>query len=179
MNHNLGGEYGKVLLGPLDDEDCEKLRVLRNRDDKRFCFFFSDIIEPEAQRDWYERYLTQTDDFTFSVFSKKTGEWIGAAALYNVDRENGAAEFGRLLIDNAKRSERGLGKSTVYGVCAIGFSQLGLNTIFLEVYEKNMAARAVYDFVGFQVVCKSERNGESTLRMQLLNNELNLSLLAD
>lgn len=166
MDHAISGSFESIVLHPLRLEEIETLRLIRNREEIRECFFYSSIISVEEQQAWYAGYLKEPNDYMFSIFSKKTGDWIGAAALYNVDEAKSQAEFGRLLIAPTCKKQ-GFGKSTVRGVCFLGFTQLGLRSIYLQVYEDNRAAFTCYTHVGFHTVGRAERNGYQTLLMEL------------
>ena len=85
MHHNMEDSFESVHIKPLGREDIELLRKVRNREDVRAWFFYSDVISSEQQEAWYERYLKEPNDYMFSVFSKKTGKGVGAAALYHID----------------------------------------------------------------------------------------------
>ena len=178
MDHTISGSFGAISIQPLRLGEIETLRLIRNREEIRACFFCSSIISAEEQQTWYAGYLKEPNDYMFSIFSKKTGDWIGAAALYNVDEAKGQAEFGRLLI-TPDCKERGLGKATVRGVCSIGFAQLGLGSIYLEVFEANRPAFTCYTHVGFHTVCRSERNGYQTLLMKLSRDCFNPAIADD
>ena len=143
MNHFYTMQVGDLLLCPLQREDIQRLRLLRNQN--RWCFIYSEKISPEEQSRWFERYLQQEGDYVFSVFYRDC--WVGSVSLYNVS--NGQAEFGRLLIDRQAVGRRGLGRMVTDQLCALGFASLGLSGIHLEVYEDNFPALRTYERAGF------------------------------
>lgn len=169
MDHNLSGTFESIVIKPLHQEHIELLRLVRNRDDVRTCFFYSGIISAEEQKKWYTSYLQQLNEYMFSIFSQKTGDWIGAAALYHVDDTTHQAEFGRFLIAPPYK-KCGFGKIAVRGVCSIGFTQLKLDSIYLEVFENNHAARTCYTNTGFCTIQRFKQNGLPALLMKLDRN---------
>lgn len=147
MEHTLTAADSVIALRPLSAEDSERYRLLRNQDRNRVCFFYSEIITPEAQRKWYRQYLTATDDYMFSVYDKEE-RFLGGAALYHI--EAGSAEFGRLLIDRDANG-KGTGLRVLSLLCGLAAQRFGLSLLHLEVYEDNLPARKTYEKAGFTV----------------------------
>lgn len=148
MRHTLHGTHGMVTLRPLEREDIEFVRVLRNQNKGRF-LCSQEISEP-AQQKWYDRYLKEPGDCMFAVCFQE--RCVGAVAIYQVDTDAKTAEFGRLMIDREAAGVGGLGVSATIAACEIAHKQLGVNTIALEVYEDNEAAKATYQRAGFHPV---------------------------
>ena len=146
MRHSLGIKQERVRLSPLQVDDIEKMRILRNK--HRTCFVFSGEISRESQEQWYKNYLVQPTDYMFSVFYQN--HWVGAVAIYNVDEKKQQAEYGRLLIDHEATDVRGLGVDATRAACSIAMSKLGLQSVVLEVYADNAAAQITYLKAGFQ-----------------------------
>ena len=169
MLHQLNAQYGRILLLPIEHKDIEFLRLLRNRERK--WFVYSEEISEKAQEEWFARYRTVINDYMFSIYRKdNAGSTVGFAALYHVDEIKKTGEFGRIIIDKEKASERGLGYDSTVCACLIGFEQLHLDKIMLEVFSNNISAIKTYEKAGF-VSCK-ENN--SIIYMELTKNNLNL-----
>lgn len=167
MDHKLMRIYDRVILTPLTIQDIEKVRILRNRN--RQWFINSGEITQEDQERWYQHYLSKTDDIMFSVYHRESGKWIGAVALYNIDKIKGCAEYGRIIIDNQIVHEKGLGLDTTVCVCQIGFEELGLSKIKLEVFSNNIAAKKTYERAGFSVIgIDVDEKGREMLLMELV-----------
>lgn len=166
MIHDLARDLNRICLKPLDSSEIEALRLLRNK--HRECFIYNEVISYDEQVRWFESYLKKENDVMFSVIHKETQHWIGAVALYNINRELLNAEFGRLLIDAAETGEKGLGLEATLCTCQIGFSSLGLKKIYLEVFEENLSAIRTYEKAGFCVVGSSlGPNDKKLLLMEL------------
>lgn len=168
MKHEYYSSYERVLLKPLSLADAEKMRLLRNQNNNRF--FDTKEISAESQRKWYNHYLTEENDYIFSVYLKDTDEWIGAVSIYHVDVYAKTAEFGRLLINSEKI--RGLGVDATLAACKFAFEQLNLKMVYLEVYADNLPAVRTYQKAGFQL-CETRtlENNASILYMEKLDNK--------
>ncbi len=170
MKHEYEALYGRVELRSLSLSDAERMRVLRNQNSSSF--FNAAQITPEAQRRWYEKYLSAEGDYMFSVYLCETNQWVGAVGIYHVDQLNDRCEFGRLMIDRSAVAERGLGVDTTLAACQFAFHQLGLSTVFLEVFQDNLAAVRTYERSGFQVCgTRLEDTGKTILYMEKYRSE--------
>lgn len=164
MKHEYVLAYGRVILRPLEMEDAEKMRILRNKN-RRF-FVCSEEITEEQQQQWYKTYLNRKNDYLFSVFYQE--KWVGTVSLYDVDTEQSCAEFGRLMIDRDAAGIGGLGLDATQAACRIAFEDLGIHTVKLEVYEDNEAAKATYLKAGFAPVeTFCDNSGQKMIRMEL------------
>ncbi len=165
MKHNFYDSYGKIELRPIEANDIESLRLLRNK--HRNCFIYSDIITSEAQQNWFTNYLSKPDDYVFSVFLRD--KWIGSVSIYNIEKNQ--AEFGRLLIDS-ETGEKGLGVSVTICVCKLAFSKMNVSRIVLQVYEDNISAYKTYIRAGFKIFGHSfDVNGKKLLDMELFSSD--------
>ena len=170
MNHDYTMKYDRVELRPLTYEDAENMRILRNSNRDRFVT--SAEISREAQRAWFEKYLKKNGDCMFSVYHIKTGKWIGAVGIYDINEEAGTAEFGRLLVDKTVTGESGLGTDTTICACSIAFSHIKVKKVLLEVYEDNIPAVRTYLRSGFTEYGETfDDNGKRMILMELSGEE--------
>jgi len=169
MFHKLTGYFNRVILQPLVEEDIEPLRVLRNRERK--WFIYSEEINWKSQQLWFGKYLQKENDYMFSVTEmNRPNVFIGAVALYNVINDEKTCEFGRIVIDREAATQKELGFDTTVCACEIGFKQLGLKRIVLEVFKDNIRAVKTYQKTGF--ITYGETNG--ILKMELIKDEFNI-----
>ena len=162
MQHSYNHIYNNIRITPLEKENIEDMRVLRNKN--KHCFVFSGIITPEAQEKWYESYLIKSNDYVFSVYFDDT--WIGVCSIYNVTENE--AEFGRLLIDKSKTNEKHLGLDATLCACNFAFNTFGIKKIHLQVYEANVPAYKTYIKAGFTPCSKTfDSNGQKLINMEL------------
>jgi diamine N-acetyltransferase len=144
----LQGE--KIRLRPLAREDLPLTLSWRNQDAVRQWFFHSGIISSEQHYAWYEEYCERDDDFIFIIEETDILQLpVGQVALYHVDWLARRAEFGRLMIGEPRARGKGLAKAATQLMLEYAVSELQLCEIYLEVYETNMPALAVYRACGF------------------------------
>jgi RimJ/RimL family protein N-acetyltransferase len=99
-------------------------------------------------------YLSETKGETpkrmvFKGIKIGTNEVIGHIELDNINRTNSSASVCRVLVGPPDLKGRGFGSAMVREIVSIGFDQLALHRIDLQVYEFNKAAIACYEKVGF------------------------------
>lgn len=111
-------------------------------------FFFSGPYTLKGQRKWYERYRLDEKDLTF-VATLKTGFPVGMAALYDIDEEKAVAQFGRLLVGERAYRGQGIALEASQLCLDLGFRDLGLQEIYLEVFASNIPAVRLYERLGF------------------------------
>ena len=101
MKHSYELKMDEIILKPLEKEDIEKLRILRNN--LSIYFISQKQISKKEQQQWYNAYLKKDDDIMFKVvLADEDNEFVGAVALYDINREKKCAEFGRIIVDNKK-----------------------------------------------------------------------------
>ena len=71
-------------------------------------------------------------------------------AMLTVQPEHGLGVIGRVLVDPARRGE-GLGTALMHEIVRVGFDQLGLHRLQLNVYDFNLGAIACYERAGFVI----------------------------
>ncbi|MER0280815.1 GNAT family protein [Clostridioides difficile] len=149
MIHKYSIELERVKIRPLEGNDIESLRDLRNKKHNRVWFIDSNKVSSSDQKKWFESYKHKKNDFMFIVEEIiNEGIIIGSVALYNINEEMLSGEFGRLIIDG-DTAQSGLGYDATMGACIIGFEKLGLEKINLEVYKSNLRAIKIYKKIGF------------------------------
>ncbi|MBD9427216.1 GNAT family N-acetyltransferase [Pseudomonas sp. PDM15] len=135
-----------ILLRPIEESDLETTLSWRNRNEARVWFKSPDPISLEQHRNWFFRYLEKDDDFLFVI--EADGVIVGQAAVYDIDFTLRTAEVGRFLVAPAST-----GKGYIRSACneLVHFcnSVLGLDYVFLEVFEHNERAIGLYLRSGF------------------------------
>ncbi len=135
---------GDAVLRMLTADDLPLTRAWRNHPDSRRWFLSTDEIGPEQHRAWFESYLTRDDDYVFIV--ELDGVPCAQVALSDV--ADGAAEFGRLLVDPERRGE-GLAHRATSLCLRAAVERLGLRDITLEVRHDNAPAVRAHERAGF------------------------------
>ena len=151
-------ESERLLLRPLTREDLPMTLAWRNQGDIRRWFFHSDVISLDQHRGWFESYLGKEDDFTFVIEEKgPSSRPIGQVALYHIDWQAMSAEFGRLMIGDLSARGRGYAKEATGVLVEYAVKHLQLSEVYLELYEHNSDAAALYLACGF--IETGRRNG--------------------
>jgi RimJ/RimL family protein N-acetyltransferase len=151
-------EYDGIRLQPIEKDDIEEIRLLRNAN-KDF-FFYSREITTDEQESWFEKYLKRKDDYTFKVVkTSNTYEIIGMVALYDFQPDLKQCEFGRIIINHNKVNEKGIGLKATKCACQIAFEQLGVDKIVLEVFADNIRAYKTYISAGFRETGRGYKKG--------------------
>jgi UDP-4-amino-4,6-dideoxy-N-acetyl-beta-L-altrosamine N-acetyltransferase len=140
-----------VCLRLLTKADLPQTLEWRNLDHIRIWFFHSDIISLENHLAWFEKYKEKDDDFVFIIIDTQTNHAVGQIALYHIDWKQKRAEYGRLIIGAPEARGKGFAKIATRLLVAYAFENLGLEEIYLEVLEGNLAARKVYEQCGFTI----------------------------
>ena len=151
MEHILQVKYKRVFLRPLETRDLEPLRELRNKN--RAYFNDSRYISPEQQDTWYQQYLKRENDIMFAVeLAANLGPFIGAVAIYNIDKIKKTAESGRIMIDKDLATSKGIGAETVFAVGLVAFRDLGLCELTCQILKSNIPSRKMHEKVGYKIV---------------------------
>jgi len=144
----LEGE--RIRLRPLTAKDLPLTLSWRNQDAVRRWFFHSDLLSPEQHCAWFEAYCKRDDDFVFIIEEiVRFNMPVGQIALYNVDWDRQKAEFGRLMIGELRARGMGLAKEATQLLLYFVRREWQLQEVFLEVYENNLPALAIYRACGF------------------------------
>lgn len=103
---------------------------------------------PTDAREWIERKVPNA--VRWAVESLVDQEFVGATGLSDVDLRNRHAEWG-IWISPAERWGKGLGTEGCQLAVRYAFHELGLEKVYLTVYEGNDRGVRVYEKAGFQV----------------------------
>ncbi|CAM3870118.1 GNAT family N-acetyltransferase [Alkalicoccus chagannorensis] len=89
------------------------------------------------------------DRLIYSVLDAETDAVIGHISLSAIEKENGSARIGKVLVgDNAGRGG-GIGTKMIREMLRIAFDELQLHRVGLGVYDFNTPAIACYEKAGF------------------------------
>jgi diamine N-acetyltransferase len=141
-------EKDTVRLRLLEEADLEMTLAWRNQN--RRWFSNANLISIDQHREWFRQYLDRDDDYLF-VIERLNGraEPVGQIALYKIDREKRHAEFGRLLIGEPAAIRKGIAQKATEILLDYAFTDLGIQTIQLEVLRNNIPAMSLYGRCGF------------------------------
>jgi diamine N-acetyltransferase len=178
LDHDYIIKGKNVVLRPLKESDIEMIRIWRNQEHIRESFLNNSIITEDQQKVWYKSYVNNMNDFMFIIEEKNNNRLtpIGTIALYNLDLNHKSAEFGRLLIGESKGTGKGYGQEATKLLCKFGFLELGLNKIYLKVFQKNLRALNIYLSCGFKVNSISTSRDQLVYEMSISSKQFNFQI---
>ena len=136
-----------MIVRKLAENDL-LLRVSWMNNEKVYRSMHFDIpVIMENTLKWYHNNLgsDKRADLTF----EEDGEIVAFGGLTGINREVDKAELYIFVNPNAQKG--GIGTKATMLLCKYGFEELGLNKIYLETNEDNLAARRVYEKCGFML----------------------------
>mgnify|MGYP003564865090 CR=1 FL=1 len=86
---------------------------------------------------------------SFGIYLKGDSTLIGSIAISSIDSRNGHAELG-MAIGDKQQWGKGYGSDAVRVVLGYCFRELGLNKVYLDVWEENERAVRCYLKCGFK-----------------------------
>lgn len=134
-----------MIVRNLAESDLQ-LRVSWMNNEKVYSSMHFDIpVVMENTLKWYRNNLgsDKRADLTF----EEDGVIVAFGGLTGINREVNKAELYIFVNPNAQKG--GIGSKATMLLCKYGFDELGLNKIYLETNEDNLAARRVYEKCGF------------------------------
>lgn len=138
----------------LESEHIEGLRRMRNALNCRKWFRNSELISPDDQIAWFQRYKSDSFDHMWVALNERQSV-VGAVAVYNIDRVSRSAEFGRLMIDVETMTGLGLGRILSEWALRQAAS-FGIQNLRLEVRVDNTRAISLYRHIGFREHSETE-----------------------
>jgi RimJ/RimL family protein N-acetyltransferase len=87
--------------------------------------------------------------FIFKCVNTENNEVIGHIEIRRIDYANKSAVIARVLVGNVKNRGLGHGKEMTSLVMSFAFSKINLRTLYLNVFDFNKSAIAVYKKLGF------------------------------
>lgn len=165
----------RVKLVPLDTIHDEYIVKWRNDPRLSAFLFSSNTITLESHKLWFERYKESVDRREFVIYIIDRNIPIGTIGLSSIDKINRKAEYG-IIIGEWEHMGKGYAKEASQLILKYAFEELGLNKIFLRVFENNSRAIGMYKSLGFNV--------DGTLRQDIFkegvfNNVIEMSFLKE
>lgn len=160
--------FGMIRLRLITKADLPSTRDWRNV--ARRWFVDSRIITEDGHMSWYQHYSEKSDDYVFIVELNDVGyEKLGQVAIYNIDLVRKSAEVGRFLV-NPDHSGKNYMKTACAGIIKFAFDILGLEYLYLEVYQNNEIARHIYHSCGFEIEPEQKGKDPDLLKMAIRKN---------
>jgi RimJ/RimL family protein N-acetyltransferase len=152
VRHDIRLRGHAYEIRPVDAGDAEFMLQLRTDPQ------LSELIHPTSPRlddqlAYLERHFQTVGDCYFIVIRSATGRREGAAALYDIDRTPGQAEWGRWIM---RHDSMGAPEAALL-IYRVGFDVLGLNRIYCRTAVANT------NVVAFHTACGLETNADAAL----------------
>jgi len=145
----------RVTLRLLEQADLSMTREWRNKDRVRMKFVTTNKLEPDSHQRWFEQYLLKDDDYLFVIEETDAlKKPVGQIGMYNIDRSERKAEYGRLMIGEENALGLGIAAEASRLMIEHFSKNFGIDKVYLEVKADNESAYKLYESLGF------ERTGE-------------------
>ena len=145
----------RVRLRLLEESDLPLTLAWRNQDHVRRWFFNPELITAEQHRAWFGTYVQRDDDYVFIIEQVQPAlRAVGQVALYRIEWQAGRAELGRLMIGESQAAGKGLAREAMRLLVHEALGGLGLHEVYLEVYDDNLPALAIYAACGFRTTAR-------------------------
>lgn len=122
-------------LRAVEKEDLILLRNWRNNSDFRKNFREHKELSLANQEIWFNRIITNPNDFMFVIEDLETKEPIGACGLLYTNWVTRSADFSFYIGFNDLYIDNKYAKDAALTLIKYGFLELNLNKIWMELYE--------------------------------------------
>ena len=137
---------GPVRIRPLVRDDAKAVVAWRNRPEVAAELFSATAPTIEGHLAWFDTLCRRTDRLEFII--ELDEQPVGTIGLSALDFGRGEAEYGILLGEPAARG-KGVALLASQALLRYAFSDLAMGLIRLELFADNVAARRLYDRLGF------------------------------
>lgn len=144
---NIEGDL--VSLGPLRRDLIPLyLRWINDFGTTRTLAIQNRPMTLEEETAWFDSKASASGEHAFTIYERSSGGPIGNCDLFKVDFRNRRGEVG-LMIGEPDARGKGYGTEAMQLLLDFAFTALGLNSVMLQYYEFNPAARRCYEKAGF------------------------------
>lgn len=151
-----------TILRSVRPDDAEYIARLRS--DPRIYQYLSSNreLKTEEQRAWIMDHMKQRDSFYFTIEDLGSGDKSGTASIYNVDRDEGSAEFGRYIATHPIHAVE-----TEFMILQLAFEVMSLRKLYCRTMDSNTKVWKQHLRFGFSDVGFEDFQGRSgALRRQ-------------
>ena len=151
-----------VTLRPLTLSDTEDILRWRSEANVRANLLSARPPTREEHIQWFEAARLRRDREDFVIVHMTSGRTVGTVSLVGTQSTERAAEFG-ILIGEPDFRGKGLARESSQLVLRYGFSVLGLESIFLNLYADNLKAKRLYETLGFTTEAQADASSETNV----------------
>ena len=140
----------KVILTQVLSEDSNRLFKWIN--DPVLVHFNSSFspVDDLSHAEWFDKVRKDRAVRIFAIRKINNKELIGTCQLHSIHPIHRSAEL-QIRIGQEDQQGKGFGTDAVNLLLKFGFNELGLNRIFLHVFDSNERATRVYEKAGMKV----------------------------
>ncbi|MBI6873595.1 UDP-4-amino-4,6-dideoxy-N-acetyl-beta-L-altrosamine N-acetyltransferase [Clostridium aciditolerans] len=138
----------KIYLREISFSDTDNIIKWRNSLYVKQNFIYQKDLTREEHESWIKTKVKCGKVKQFIIIEKGNNNPIGSVYLRDIDYNNSKAEFG-IFIGEKTALNKGYGTIATNMITKYGFNQLGLNKIFLRVFENNVHAIRSYEKSNF------------------------------
>ncbi len=136
-------------LEDASNSDLEQLYMWRFDHQNYDAFYTFPNVNVEQFSSWMTSNLNDKSQKNF-VLKTTEGQLIGTISLLNIDNHNKRAEVGRVLLGENEFKGKGFAKNMMKELHNYAFNELGLEKLYLEVFEDNLPACGLYKSCGYE-----------------------------
>jgi UDP-4-amino-4,6-dideoxy-N-acetyl-beta-L-altrosamine N-acetyltransferase len=137
-----------VQLRPIQRQDLALVLEWRNSTEVRKYLLNDRPISSEEHQRWFESLVRDARKHVFMIVSRE-GQPVGLAQLFDIDRENGHADWGFYIADPALRGS-GMGAEAEYLVLYHAFDEVGLQRVYCHTLASNRPVLAMHERFQFR-----------------------------
>jgi RimJ/RimL family protein N-acetyltransferase len=141
LKHDLSLKGHAFTLRPVGVEDAGFIVGLRA---SRGTFLNRGATSEAGQREWIERYFARLDDYFFVVERNDDHRAEGLVGIYDIDREDGTAEWGRFVVLQGSRAA----VEAALLIYRCGFDVMGLDVLRGRTLADNSQVVSFHDSCG-------------------------------
>jgi diamine N-acetyltransferase len=139
----------RIRIRAIEEADLSLIASWRS-DPSVYEYFYEYLpISLREQKNWYEKQLNNSNEFNF-VVADKDNKPIGTVSIYNIDRRNRKADWGRLIIGDKDYLSGGYGTEIEVLILEYSFEHLNLHKLCCEVIEDNTNVIGLHEKFGFK-----------------------------
>ena len=134
--------FCKISTDYLDDY----IKMINNPNVARAISHHPMQVTPESEMTWIKE-KQATEATIFTMINKETGSFIGNIEIMNI--QDNAAEIGICITEDMQ--DKHFGTEAMKAIVDYGYNVLGIETIYLNVFNFNKRAIKCYQNVGFEI----------------------------
>lgn len=147
MGQNMNDKL--VCLQPFGEEHLEKTFVWVQREEFRKSFNFIKDVNRDDHARWFNHLKDNNTQRHFAIYTCQDNQYVGNCGLKHINKEEKNCEIW-VYIGDVENYQKGFGTSATNQIICYAFNDLDIETLYLYVAKNNIAARRLYEKLGFE-----------------------------